>query len=74
GIGSNLLRKWREKFAEQGQEAFPGKGKLTATDEEMRELREECRRLRMERDILKSICPFWKLIFLWILESRSLPA
>jgi hypothetical protein len=20
------------------------------------------------------ICPFWKLIFLWILESRSLPA
>ncbi len=54
-IGANLLRKWREKFAEQGQEAFPGKGKLTATDEEMRKLREECRRLRMERDILRKL-------------------
>ena len=51
GIGANLLRKWREKFTEQGQEALPGKGKLTARDEEMRKLREECRRLRMERDI-----------------------
>ena len=59
GIGANLLRKWREKFAEQGQEAFPGKGKLTATDEEMRKLREECRRLRMERDILKKATAFF---------------
>ena len=57
GIGANLLRKWREKFDEQGQEAFPGKGKLTATDEEMRKLRKECRRLRMERDILKKALP-----------------
>ncbi len=55
GISANSLRKWREKFAEQGHEAFSGKGKLTATDEEMRKLREECRRLRMERDILKKL-------------------
>ena len=59
GIGANLLRRWREKFAEQGQEAFPGKGKLTAADEEMRRLREECRRLRMERDILKKATAFF---------------
>ena len=59
GIGTGLLRRWREKFAEQGQEAFQGKGKLTATDEEMRKLREECRRLRMERDILKKATAFF---------------
>ena len=53
GISTNSLRKWREKFEDQGQEAFPGKGKLTPKDEELRKLREECRRLRMERDILK---------------------
>ena len=59
GISANSLRKWREKFAEQGQEAFPGKGKLTAADEEMRKLREECRHLRMERDILKKATAFF---------------
>jgi transposase len=59
GISANSLRKWRKQFEDQGQEAFPGKGKLTATDEEMRKLREECRRLRMERDILKKATAFF---------------
>ncbi len=59
GISATSLRKWREKFEDQGQEAFPGKGRLTATDEEMRKLREECRRLRMERDILKKATAFF---------------
>ena len=59
GISGNSLRKWREKFEDHGQQAFPGKGKLTATDEEMRKLREECRRLRMERDILKKATAFF---------------
>jgi transposase len=59
GISGTALRKWREKFDEQGGEAFPGKGKLTATDEELRKLREENRRLRMERDILKKATAFF---------------
>ncbi len=59
GISTNSLRKWREKFKSQGKEAFPGKGKLTATDEEMRKLRDECRRLRLERDILKKATAFF---------------
>ena len=59
GISANSLRNWRKQFEDQGQEAFPGKGKLTATDEEMRKLREECRRLRMERDILKKATAFF---------------
>jgi len=59
GISANSLRKWREKFEDQGQEAFPGKGKLTATDKELCKLREDCRRLRMERDILKKATAFF---------------
>jgi transposase len=59
GISANSLRKWRKEFAEHGQEAFPGKGKLTAADEELRKLQEECRRLRMERDILKKATAFF---------------
>ena len=59
GISGTVLRKWREKFAEQGGEAFPGKGKLTATDGELRKLREENRRLRMERENLKKATAFF---------------
>ena len=59
GISANSLRKWRKEFADHGQEAFPGKGKLAATEEEMHKLREECRRLRMERDILKKATAFF---------------
>ena len=33
-----------------------------------------CGVFRIESDGFGGICPFWKLIFLWILESRSLPA
>ena len=32
---------------------FPGKGRLSPEDEELRQLRRENKRLRMERDILK---------------------
>lgn len=59
GVSGNVLRKWRDKMAQQGQEVFPGKGKLTAADDELRKLREECRRLRMERDILKKATAFF---------------
>ena len=59
GVSGNILRKWRDKLEQQGQEAFPGKGKLTAADDELRKLREECRRLRMERDILKKATAFF---------------
>ena len=48
GVNVNLLRKWREKY---------GKGESMAggmdVQEELRQLREENRRLRMEREILK---------------------
>jgi transposase len=48
-----MLRKWKRKFEEEGNHAFPGSGRLKPEDEENRRLRRENERLRMERDILK---------------------
>jgi len=59
GISDNLLRGWREKFGKLGNQAFPGQGKVPATEEELRKLREENRRLRMEREILKKAAAFF---------------
>jgi len=53
-ININMLRRWKHQMNEQGQEAFPGKGRLLPEQEELYRLREENKRLRMERDILKN--------------------
>ncbi len=53
GISDSALSKWCKEFAEQGEEAFPGKGHQTTIEEENRRLRRENEILRQERDILK---------------------
>ena len=53
GINPALLYRWRAEMRSNGNEAFPGKGKLNASDEEVRQLQRELDRVRMERDILK---------------------
>ena len=52
-IRENLLRNWYKAFQTQGIDAFPGQGKLTPADEELRRLRAEVTRLKAERDLLK---------------------
>ena len=52
-IRPDILRKWKKKFESDGQSAFPGSGRLKPEDEELRRLRRDNVRLRMERDILK---------------------
>jgi transposase len=59
GIDQTLLRSWKLKFQEQGDQAFPGAGQRTAVEEENRQLREENARLKMERDILKKATAFF---------------
>lgn len=49
GIHPNLLYNWKRKYADNGDKAFPGKGKLT----EMAALRRKLKEVEMERDILK---------------------
>jgi transposase len=53
GITPYLLSRWVRQFRQDGDQAFPGKGKLTERDEEVRRLRQEVEILKQERDILK---------------------
>ena len=53
GIHETLLRSWKQTVEMQGDQAFPGHGKLPPFEEEIRRLRAENQRLRAERDILK---------------------
>ena len=56
GIHPNLLRAWRQKQEAQQN----GLKSMTETEEdELRRLREEVKRLRMERDILKKATVFF---------------
>ena len=53
GIHETLLRSWKLAIEKQGDQAFPGHGKLPPFEEELRRLRAENKRLLAERDILK---------------------
>jgi transposase len=59
GIDRGMLGRWIKEFQTDENEAFRGNGKLTSEQEELRRLREENRRLRMERDILKKATAFF---------------
>ncbi len=53
GIGQGVLSRWKRQLKDDGKHAFPGKGHLKPEDDELRQLKKECERLRRERDILK---------------------
>ena len=53
GIGQGVLSRWKRELEADGQQVFPGKGRLKPEDEELRRLKRENERLRRERDILK---------------------
>jgi len=59
GVSENLLRSWKTSFQANGGQAFPGKGRLPAVEEELRRLRADNKRLAMERDILKKAAAFF---------------
>jgi transposase len=59
GINTNMLGRWVKEFNQDDGQAFRGNGKLTAEQEELRRLREENRRLKMEKDILKKATVFF---------------
>jgi len=52
-IGRGNLWRWKREFAENGEDAFPGHGRLTPEQEQLRQLEREIEVLRQERDILK---------------------
>lgn len=59
GVHAGLLRRWKTEVGQVGPIAFPGKGHQTPEQAELHRLREENRRLRMEREILKKATVFF---------------
>jgi transposase len=53
GLGSGQIHHWKRQLANEGEDAFPGKGHLRPQDELIRQLQRENEILRQERDILK---------------------
>ncbi len=53
GIRVNQIYKWRREIKEKQGDAFPGKGRRPANEDELARLRREVECLRMENEILK---------------------
>ena len=53
GIGSGCLGRWKRELKENGEQAFPGRGRLMPDRERIHQLERENKILRQERDILK---------------------
>ena len=59
GINANMLGRWIKQHESDDGQAFRGNGKLTAEQVEIRRLREENKRLKMEKEILKKATVFF---------------
>lgn len=59
GINPNILSRWIRELSEKDDSAFRGNGKITAEQAEIRQLREEVRKLTMEKEILKKATVFF---------------
>ncbi|KTD11978.1 transposase IS911 [Legionella gratiana] len=54
GVHQAFLSRWIREHQEPDSEAFRGNGKLSAEQAEIRQLKEENKRLKMEKEILKN--------------------
>ena len=59
GVNPSVIQHWKKKLADEGDQAFPGNGRLTADQQRIRDLEQQVRQLRMERDILKKATAFF---------------
>ena len=57
GINANMLGRWKRELQEA--EAFGGIGQMRQMKEELRRLRRENKQLQMEREILKKAAAFF---------------
>ena len=55
GITPGLLTKWKQRLKADGEQAFPGKGRLKEDEELIRRLQRENEQLRQEREVLKKV-------------------
>ena len=59
GINKIMLYQWISQHETYGDSAFVGKGNLRPEDAELRKLRKENERLRMENEILKKAAAYF---------------
>ena len=57
GVTATSIKAWIEHFRKSGQ--LPPEGKPTPQAEELKRLREECRQLQLENDILKKAAAYF---------------
>ena len=58
-INANMLRRWIKEYQGDNGQAFRGNGQLTEEQLEIRRMREEIKRLKMEKEILKKAAVFF---------------
>jgi transposase len=58
-INPNLIGRWIREHQNDDGQAFRGNGKLTPEQLEIRQLKEENKRLKMEKEILKKATVFF---------------
>jgi len=59
GLNASVLRRWIKEHKDLNEQAFKGNGKLSEEQAEIRRLREENKRLKMEKEILKKAAVFF---------------
>ena len=59
GINAKLLGRWKREAEARANGAVNGHGQVSPESDELRRLRKEIQRLRMERDILKKTVIFF---------------
>ena len=59
GINTNMLARWIIELTDTQDQAFRGNGKLTAEQEEIKQLRATVKCLEMEKEILKKATVFF---------------
>ena len=63
GVRPDILRGWRKQAEGRAglkkDDVFPGNGKLTSKDEELRALRRELEEVKQERDFLKKAAAYF---------------
>ena len=58
-INAGMLGRWIKEYKNDDGHAFRGNGRLTPEQEELKKLREENKRLKMEKEILKKAAVFF---------------
>jgi transposase len=59
GVSTAIIGRWVRQFKEGGLESFPGSGKLPPSEEKVKNLEKELKRVTLERDILKKAIAYF---------------